>query len=141
MVGFSSPQGLSPNLGGPSFLWGIIVGMGIRRQHLFIPSIITAGSLAALLIFGSLTSPLDNVSYSIVFFGLALIFLVAGGYLLTYLRRGQVAPKSRSRILIVSLLILIALMLRSSGSLNFLEAGVLVLIGVGLWFYSGRRSV
>lgn len=66
--------------------------------------------------------------------------LISLGYVATYLRWGQVVVKSRYRIVIVASVILIALMLRSSGSLNLAEAFVLIAIGVGLWFYAGRRS-
>lgn len=97
-------------------------------------------SLLAMVILAATTNPIDNVNYGLVFFGLMAVFLVSAGYLLTRMRWGKVTTKSRSRIFIASSVILIGLMLRSSDSLDWIEALVLLIIGVGLWLYSGRRA-
>lgn len=111
------------------------------RRKLLLPTLFALGSFSAIATLTSLTQPLDNLSYALLFFGLLGIFLVSVGHFLTIIRWGEVSARSRSRILIVSILIIIGLMLRSLGSLSALELVVLVLIGLGLWFYSGRRAV
>jgi hypothetical protein len=114
--------------------------MGERREHLKRPIWAAVFSAAALLIFASLTDPEDNISYSLVVFGIVLVFFISLGHLAAYLRWGMVTPRGRARILIVSALLTVALMLKSAGSLNPVEGLVLLLIGVGMWFYSGRRA-
>jgi len=109
-------------------------------RHFWLLTSALAGSFIAMAVLAAITNPLDNLWYGLFFFGLLAVFLIAVGYLLTYVRWGKITAKSRSRILIVSSLILVALMLRSSGSLNWVEGLALALIGVGLWFYSGRRA-
>lgn len=114
--------------------------MDSRREHLKKPLWAAIISAVGLLVFASLTSPDQNISYSLVLLAGVLIFLISLGHIVTYLRWGQVTPRGRARILIVSALLTVALMLKSAGSLNPVEGLVLFLIGVGLWFYSGRRA-
>ena len=114
--------------------------MGERREHLKRPLWAALVSAGGLLAFASLTNPKDNISYSLILFAIVLVFLISVGYVLAYLRWGQVTPRGRARILVISTLLTVALMLKSAGSLNGVEGLVLLLIGVGLWFYSGRRT-
>ncbi|OGL25584.1 hypothetical protein A3E49_02200 [Candidatus Saccharibacteria bacterium RIFCSPHIGHO2_12_FULL_49_19] len=111
-----------------------------EHRHLKKPIWATLISGLGLLAFASVTSPAENISYSLVVFAIALIFLVSIGYVFTNLRWGRVTPRGRTRIFFVSSLIIVALMLKSSGSLSAIEILVLLLIGAGLWFYSGRRA-
>ena|SRR3990167_7756704 len=113
--------------------------MNAQSRHPRLPIFGAVLSLLAMLVLVATTKPIDNISYGVVFFGLLTVFLVSAGYQVTRLRRGAMTTKSRSRIFIVSSVILVALMLRSSGSLDWIETLVLAVIGIGLWFYSGRR--
>jgi len=114
--------------------------MGERREHLRLPLFAGLATVAGMLILASTTDPTDKVALSLVFFGLLLAFLASLGHFIAYLRWGQLSPTGRTRIFIVSSLIVVGLMLKSSGSLSVLEVLVLFLIGAGLWFYSGRRT-
>ena len=111
-----------------------------HHKHKQLPAIASAGSFLFLLGFTVLTSPVTTISYTIVFFSVLLIFLVSAGYFAVYLQNGKVRPRDRYRICIVSLLILIAVMLRSAQSLNFIDVVVLLLVGCGLLLYTGRRT-
>lgn len=111
-----------------------------RQKHTVLPAGISAGSFLLLLLLATLTSPVRAISYAITFFTILLIFLVSTGYLVISLQNGRVRPKDRYRIFIASLLILVAIMLRSAQSLNLIDAIILLLVGAGLFTYSGRRS-
>ena len=87
-----------------------------------------------------LSNPLDNVSYAILFFAALLILLLSLGHLLLSLSGRRAGHRARSRITIISVLVVILLMFRSTGSLNWTDLVVVVLLGLGLLFYSGRRS-
>lgn len=113
--------------------------MGERRQHLKLPAVAILGSAVGMLILASTTDPTDKVALSLVFFALLLVFLASSFHFLAYIRWGQLSPRGRTRIFIISSLLVVGLMLKSSGSLSMLEALVLLFIGIGLWFYSGRR--
>ena len=91
-------------------------------------------------IFAGLTSPLNKIAYAIVFFTALLIFLVSTGHLVVRLQNGRVEPSTRYYIWTISLLILVAVMLRSAQSLNLVDVMVVGLIAFGLLFYSNRRS-
>jgi inner membrane protein involved in colicin E2 resistance len=97
-------------------------------------------SLAALVIFASLTNPVDNVIFAAFFFGLLLVFLLSLGHFLVRLQTGTVSAKNRYRIVAVSLVLLILLMFRSAKSLSWVDGIILALIGFGLFFYISRRS-
>lgn len=105
----------------------------------------TAGSLSlasllALIVLMSFTNPLENVIYSVLFFGLALVFLLSFGHLIVRLQTGEVSSKNRYRIVALSLIILILIMFRSAQSLNWVDGIILILIGFGMVFYISRRS-
>lgn len=117
-------------------------GVNIRQKRiLLLPVVTTTGSFLSMIILSMATSPIEKVTYAILFFTLAMVFLVSLGYLLVSLHQGRVSPKSRYRIFILSFLLLVGLMLLSSQALNWVDGVVLVLIGCGLWFYSGQRSL
>jgi uncharacterized membrane protein len=101
---------------------------------------LTLGSLAALIILSSLTNPVDNIIYTALFFGLALLFLLSLGHFMVRLQTGEVSSKNRYRIVALSLVLLILLMFRSAQSLNWVDGIILILIGFGLVFYISRRS-
>jgi hypothetical protein len=86
------------------------------------------------------TNPVDKIIYAVVFFGLALIFMISFGFFFIGLQKGVVGSKDRFRIIAVSLIILTLLMFRSAQSLNWVDALILVLICFGLGFYISRRA-
>jgi uncharacterized membrane protein len=101
---------------------------------------LTLGSLVALIILSSLTNPVDNIIYTALFFGLALLFLLSLGHFMVRLQTGEVSSKNRYRIVALSLVLLILLMFRSAQSLSWVDGIILILIGFGLVFYISRRS-
>ena len=86
-----------------------------------------------------LTNPLQNISYAIFFFGILLVLLLSVGHLLMSLKSSEINRRSRSKIVIISIFLVIILMFRSAGSLNWVDILVMLLLGGGLLFYSSRR--
>jgi hypothetical protein len=99
----------------------------------------TVFSFAGLVLLMLSTNPLNKIIYAVVFFVLALIFLISTGHLLVRLQTGEVSSKNRYRIVTISLIVLTLLMFRSAQSLNWVDAVILVLISFGLVFYISRR--
>lgn len=97
-------------------------------------------SLIGLIMLTSLTNPIDNVIYTFLFFGLALVLLLGAGHLIVKVQTGEVSSKNRYRIVALSLVILILIMFRSAQSLSWVDGLILILIGFGLVFYISRRS-
>ncbi len=98
-------------------------------------------SFIALVVLMMTTNPVDNVIYTALFFGLALVFLVSLGNFLVRLQTGEVSAKNRYRTVSLSLVLLILLMFRSAQSLSWVDGIILALIGFGLVFYISKRSV
>jgi hypothetical protein len=117
--------------------YNIVVNM--RHKTLLLPATIAAGSFLSMLILMASTSPMEQIAYTIALFCLMAIFFISVGYFIIRLRHGEVTAKSRYRVFIISFLILVAIMLRSSQALNLVDSLVLVLIAIGIWFYGGRR--
>lgn len=97
-------------------------------------------SFVAMVLLMMATNPVNNVLYTALFFGLALIFLISIGYFLVRLQTGEVSSKNRYRTVAVSLVLIILLMFRSAKSLSWVDGIILILIGFGLVFYISRRS-
>lgn len=114
--------------------------MRLRNPRIFIPSAISVICFVSLLLIALLTNPVKNVSYALFFFALTGVLVLSLGHLLVALRKGQVTPKARSKIVIISALIVFSLMFRSGGSLNWVDLLVMGLLGFGLLFYTGRRQ-
>ena len=114
--------------------------MKSRNRYFLLPAILFAGSFLTLAAVMLLSNPLDNLSYAILFFAVLLILLLSLGHLLLALSGRRAGRKARSRIVIISVLVVILLMFRSAGSLNWIDLVVVALLGLGLLFYSGRRS-
>ncbi|MBX4197292.1 hypothetical protein KW801_01900 [Candidatus Saccharibacteria bacterium] len=112
--------------------------MLIRRRKLSFW--LSALSLLGLAVLMASTNPIDKIIYAVVFFVLALVFLISFGYWVVGAQLGEVSPKNRYRIVAVSLIILTLLMFRSAQSLNWVDALILVLISFGLVFYISRRG-
>jgi hypothetical protein len=106
-----------------------------------LPALLAAGSFLLLLILGLFTSPTKNIGYVVFFFAGLFVLLVSLGHLLVRLQTGRVSLKSRFRIILISLFILLLLMIRSAQSLTWVDAVILSLIAAGMLFYSSRRSV
>lgn len=111
-----------------------------RQTKLLLPALSSAGSFFGLLILTITTNPVQNIALAIVFFGGLLILLLSFGHLIVGWHSGQVSSKNRYRIFISSVFLLILLMFKSAQSLSWVDTLVLVLIIIGLVFYSGRRS-
>jgi amino acid permease len=101
---------------------------------------LTVVSFVGLVLLMLSTSPIDKAIYAVAFFALALIFMVSVGHLVVGLQAGRISLRNRYRIITVSLLILILLMFRSTQSLDWQDAVILLLISFGLVFYISRRS-
>lgn len=115
--------------------------MNFRRRHLFLPAAISAGSFLCLALIALLTDPVTSVVYIILFFGALFIFLLSFGYLLVHLRKGAVSMRNRYRIFIFSVFLIVLLMFRSSQSLSVIDVLILILITLGMAFYSSRRTL
>jgi len=103
------------------------------------PALIALSAFAGLAVLMVSTNPVDNIIYTALFFGLALVFLVSIGYFIVRLQTGDVSPKNRYRIAALSLLLLILLMFLSAQSLNWVDGMIFILFGFGLVFYISRR--
>jgi hypothetical protein len=110
------------------------------RRTLRNSAILILASLAGLAVLTMVTSPLDNIIYTALFFGLALVFLISLGYFFVRLQTGEVTPKNRYRIATISLILIILAMFRSADSLSWVDGIILILFGFGLVFYISRRS-
>ena len=109
-------------------------------QRLRNSAIMVLASFAALAILMMTTSPLDNIIFTALFFGFALVFLISLGYFFVRLQTGEVTPKNRYRILTISLILIVLVMFRSADSLSWVDGIILILFGFGLVFYISRRS-
>jgi hypothetical protein len=86
------------------------------------------------------TNPIDKIIYAVVFFVLALVFMISFGFFFIGLQKATVGTKDRFRIIAIGLIVLTLLMFRSAQSLNWVDALILVLICFGLGFYISRRA-
>src|SRR3989344_5924713 len=112
----------------------------MQRQSLKKPALFTITSFLTLLVIALTTNPANNIAYTMIFFGVALVFLISLGYLVVYLRRGRLGPKGRTRIFILSVGLVLALMFRSAQALNWVDGVIFLLVVAGLIFYSSRRT-
>lgn len=115
------------------------MSVNARQKYVYLPAATSAGSFLVLFFILFSTSPIRNISYAIVFFGALLVFIISMGYLAIYLQNGSVRPRARYRLLMISLMLVIILMLRSTQSLGWGDILVLVIISVLMLFYTGRR--
>jgi hypothetical protein len=88
----------------------------------------------------ALTSPLKNVGFIIFLFLNLAIFLISFGHLLAHLKSPYVGLRTKYKIYILSILVVVALMFRSAASLNVSDLIILILITFGLVFYSSKRT-
>lgn len=105
-----------------------------------LPAGVAALSLISLLLILFTTSPFNKIGYAILFFALLAIFLISSGYFVSIVQFGKVDRPIRYRIVLISLFLVIFLMFRSTQSLTWVDALVLILIIFGLLFYINRRS-
>lgn len=110
------------------------------RQRIKLPAITTAGSFLVIILLGVFTSPVKDITYAALFFVVLMIFLVGVGFLAVNLQTGRVTSKNRRRILIISASFLVLIMFRSAQSLSWVDVSTLILIAIGLLFYSDRRA-
>jgi hypothetical protein len=97
-------------------------------------------SFLALIALMLLTNPVDKIIYAVIFFALALVFMISFGFFFIGIQKGTVGTKDRFRVIALSLVILTLLMFRSAQSLNWVDALILVFICFGLGFYISRRA-
>jgi hypothetical protein len=93
--------------------------------------LLALASLLSLVLLMSLTNPIDNIIYSVFFFGLALVFLVSLGLFMVRLQTGEASLRNRYRVIALSLILLILVMFRSAQSLSWVDGIILILIGFG----------
>ncbi len=105
-----------------------------------LPTLLCVGSFLCILLLVTFTSPVRQIGYAIVFFIALAILLSSLGYLLSYWQTGAVTPRTKIRIIIVSVSVTILLMLLSSQSLSWIDLLIVILVALGLIFYSGRRQ-
>jgi uncharacterized membrane protein len=110
------------------------------KSHTRLSGILCLFSLIVLIVLMSLTNPVDNIIYTVAFFGLALVFLLSFGHFMVRLQTGEINAKNRYRVVASSLILLILAMFLSAQSLSWVDGIILVLIGFGLVFYISRRS-
>lgn len=123
--------------GAPYFIYNGSVKY--RNPHLLLPAALSAGSFFGLVSIMLLSNPVQDISYVLIFFAILFIFLLSLGYLLVGLSSDKISHRLRPKILIISIFLVIILMFRSAGSLNWVDILVMLLLSGGLLFYSGRR--
>jgi hypothetical protein len=111
-----------------------------KRQHLFRPAIFAVASLLGILLCATLTDPLSNIAYIVLFFILLFVFFISVGHLIVFLRSGNLTNRGRYRIFVLSTLALIVLMFLSAQSLSLVDFLILILIAFGVLFYGVRRA-
>jgi hypothetical protein len=101
---------------------------------------VTAGSLAAMLLLLTLTTPVSNIMLGLAFFTLMLVFLISLGYLLLGLGGRSIGRQARISVILISTFLVLAAMFQSVQSLNWATGLTLTLLGLGMLFYTSRRS-
>jgi hypothetical protein len=69
-----------------------------------------------------------------------MVLLVSFGHFLAYLRAPYISIKTKYKIYLLSLLVVVALMFRSAQSLNLVDLLILIILTFGLVFYSSKRT-
>jgi hypothetical protein len=110
-----------------------------NRQRTLLPAIFLVGSFLCLLATILFTNPLNNLSYTIIFFMSLLIFLISISHIILYLSYEEIPLSSKYKIYTFSFIIVITLMLGSAQSLNLIDFIILLLISWGMVFYISRR--
>lgn len=103
-----------------------------------LPAALVLGSFFGLLFLLLGTNPLSNSAVIAIFFSLLLIFLL--GLSRLAVSKGYLGPQSAKVSVTLSVGAVALLMLKSTQSLGFWEGIILILIGVGLFFYLSRKS-
>ena len=104
-----------------------------------LPAAFLAGSFLCILGLVLFTNPVSNLGLSMLFFLAFWVLTISVGYLITIALRGGVGVKAQARIVIVGILLTLLIMFRSSSALGWFEGLILLLITIGLIFYSSRR--
>lgn len=97
-------------------------------------------SLGAIILLVSLTSPASNILMGLIFFILALIFLISLSYLLLGLGGRKIGRRGKLTAVVISVFVILGLMFMSVQSLNWATGLTLVLLAFGMLFYTSRRS-
>lgn len=118
----------------------IMVLMKRSNPRLKLPAALSISSFFSLVLIMLLSDPVRSVSIALLFFAVLLVLVLSLGHLLMALKPGRVSPKLRSTVTIAGVLLVVALMFRSAGSLNWVDILVLLLLSGGLIFYGGRRG-
>ncbi|OGL35933.1 hypothetical protein A3F65_02990 [Candidatus Saccharibacteria bacterium RIFCSPHIGHO2_12_FULL_47_16b] len=106
------------------------------------PSFFSLISLIGLVVLITATSPSDNILFSLFFFLLSFVLAVNLAHLIAGIfRQASLSVKARRRIRITAAILVIAMMFQATRSLNWISGSILLIITLGLLFYSDRRSV
>lgn len=108
------------------------------KRHQKLPATTLAGSFLTLVFLAATTEAATNVTDIMLFFGLLLVLLISGGILISGVR-APTSAKKRQQIVTFSLLVLVAIMLRSAQSLGIVDGLILLLTTAGIIFYFGRK--
>lgn len=107
-------------------------------RPLILPVAVTVISFIALTVMAVSVNPLDNAAYVIVFLLILFMFFTGAGHLWLSHQKGIVTPKDRSRILLLSFTVVAIVMLRSLQALGGMEALLIFILALVLFFYIGR---
>jgi hypothetical protein len=110
----------------------------LKRYKLSMTLFVLSGLTIVLL--ALLTSPIHQISWAIVFFVALLFMFISFGHILVERVVGQVSSRSRYRIFVISIFLLVAIMFRSAQSLRLPDLIVILSVTVLLIFYGNRRS-
>src|SRR3990167_10271945 len=91
--------------------------------------------LIGLIILVTTTSPVDKISYAMLFFGLLLLFLISLGHQLQKRFKPNINARDNFRLAVICLGLVSLLMFQSAQSLGWVEGSVLLAVVFGLWFY------
>jgi hypothetical protein len=105
-----------------------------------IPLIILIASFASLAVCSLFTSPFGHVVNILIFFIALFIFIVSLCWTIALMGRETISSKSKFKIAVFSLTVIVILMFRSAQSLSMEDALILLLIALGALFYGTKRT-
>lgn len=100
----------------------------------------TAMALVGIMLISLLTSPLSNIYYVFLFFGLLFIALYYFSILLYLcIKRKAIGGIVRRRVVLLAIIVTTVFMLRTAGPLGIADIVAITLIAFGWWIYVGYR--
>jgi len=104
-----------------------------------LPVYTTTGSFLLLLSIMLLSSPVDQIAITLIFFATLFVFIISLASLFLSYRGKRAEKKIFYKIAILSIFVVVALMFRSSQSLSLVNGFILFLTICGVVFYTDRR--